>query len=80
MIRNNAMLGAQDMIVQIGSLLKNHDGGSSLPVLEGNVFLGRTGQRFGLISDKSNDRLPYGPETQAFVDTVGKGTTCYFTK
>jgi len=77
-IRNNAMIGAQDMLVQIGSLLKNHDGKSSLPVMEGNVFSGRQGQQFGLISDKSNDRLAYGPETQAFVDTFGKGNRCLF--
>ena len=77
-IRNNAMLGAQDMIVQIGSLLKNPDGGTSLPKMEGNVFLGRVGQQFGLISDKSNKRLPYGPETQAFVDGFGAGNRCLF--
>ena len=77
-IRNNVMIGAQDMIVQIGSLLKNHDGGTSLPRLEGNVFYGRVGQQFGVISDQSNKRLKYGPETQAFVDTFGPGNRCLF--
>jgi len=77
-IRKNAMIGAQDMLVQIGSLLKNHDGQSSLPVLENNVFGGRTGQCFGVVSERSNDRVAYGPETVALVNAFGTGNRCIF--
>ena len=46
--------------------------------LEGNVFVGRAGDLFGAISETSGKSLTYGPDTQAFVDTFGKGNRCYF--
>ena len=77
-IRNNAMCFGQDVLIQVCSGLKNPDGSSSLPTLEGNVFVGRTGDLFGAISETSGKSLTYGPDTQAFVDTFGKGNRCYF--
>ena len=77
-IRNNAMCFGQDVLIQACSGLKNLDGSSSLPTLEGNVFVGRTGDLFGTISETSGKSLTYGPDTQAFVDTFGKGNRCYF--
>ena len=77
-IRNNAMCFGQDVLIQACSGLKNLDGSSSLPTLEGNVFVGRAGDLFGAISETSGKSLTYGPETQAFVDTFGKGNRCYF--
>ncbi len=78
MIRNNAMCFGIDVLIQACSGLKNLDGSSSLPKLEGNVFVGRTGDLFGTISDTSGKSLKYGPDAQAFVDKFGKGNRCYF--
>ena len=77
-IRNNAMCFGKDVLMQVCSGLKNLDGSSSLPTLEGNVFVGRAGDLFGAISETSGKSLTYGPDTQAFVDTFGKGNRCYF--
>ena len=75
-IRRNAFCCAGDMLVQIGSGLKNADGSSSMPTLTDNVFIGRAGQSFGLISETSNARAAYGAGTQAFVDRFGTGNRC----
>ncbi|MBR4654311.1 MAG: right-handed parallel beta-helix repeat-containing protein [Kiritimatiellae bacterium] len=77
-IRNNAMCYGMDVLIQACSGLKNPDGSSSLPKLEGNIFVGRVGDLFGAISDTSGESLVYGPGTQAFVDGFGKGNKCYF--
>ncbi len=42
------------------------------------MFVGRTGDLFGTISDTSGKSLKYGPDAQAFVDKFGKGNRCYF--
>ena len=75
-IRRNAFCCTGDMLVQIGSGLKNADGSSSMPTLTDNVFIGRAGQSFGLISETSNARAAYGAGTQAFVDRFGTGNRC----
>ena len=77
MIRGNAFCFGKDMLLQVCSGLKNADGSSSLPTLEGNVFIGRAGDKFGTISDTSGAALPYGPGTQSFVDRFGKGNRCF---
>lgn len=76
-IRNNVMAGAQDMLVQIGAA-KNYDGTSSMPVMENNLFIGEAGRKFGMISETSNKRLVYGADSEAFVNTFGKGNRCVF--
>ena len=77
-IRNNAMCFGQDVLIQVCSGLRNPDGSSSLPALEDNVFVGRTGDLFGTVSETSGKNLAYGPDTQAFVAAFGAGNRCYF--
>jgi len=77
-IRNNAMCFGMDVLIQVCSGLKNLDGSSSLPRLEGNVFIGREGDLFGTVSDVSGKALKCGLDTQAFVDKFGKGNRCCF--
>ena len=77
-VRNNVFCGAGDMLVQICAGLKNLDGSSSLPTMADNVFVGRAGQQFGMVSDTSDRRETYGPGTQAYVDRFGPGNRCVF--
>jgi hypothetical protein len=77
-VRNNAMCFAQDSLVQICSGLKNLDGASSLPVMEGNVFIGRAGCLFGNISETTNKLLSYDEKSQKLLDSFGKGNRCLF--
>lgn len=77
-VRNNAMCFGQDSLVQICSGLKNIDGSSSLPIMQGNVFIGREGCVFGNISETSNGMIPYGKECQKFLDSFGKGNRCLY--
>ena len=77
-IRRNAFCCAGDMLVQICSGLRNEDGSSSLPTLTDNLFVGRAGGQFGMISDSGNAREAYGPATQATVDAHGTGNRCLF--
>jgi hypothetical protein len=77
-VRNNAMCFAQDSLVQICSGLKNIDGSSSLPVMEGNVFIGRAGCLFGNISETTNKLLSYDEKSQKLLDSFGKGNRCLF--
>ena len=75
-VRRNAFCRAGDMLVQIYSALRNDDGSSSLPALLDNVFIGRDGQSFGVISDASPARVRYDAGTQALVDRFGAGNRC----
>ena len=38
------------MLVEISSGLANPDGSDSMPVMEGNVFIGTMNQRFGVVN------------------------------
>lgn len=77
-VRRNIFCGAQDMLLQICSGLKNEDGSSSLPTLTDNVIIGRKGSQFGTISDSSTQRHPYTEETEPFVNQFGHGNRCFF--
>ena len=75
-VRNNAFCGSNEMLLQVCSGLKNIDGSSSMPRMEGNVIVGRKGGDFGCISETSGKTLKYGPEIQAYVDAFGPGNRC----
>lgn len=75
-VRDNVFCESGDMLVQICSGLKNDDGSSSMPVMTGNLFIGRAGDQFGMISETSSRRETYGPATQAYVDAFGAGNRC----
>ena len=49
-IRNNVMSSSRDMLVEISSSIMNPDGSDSMPKVEGNVFVGVKGQRFGVLN------------------------------
>ena len=49
-VRDNMFSGSHDMLVEISSSILNPDGVDSMPKLEGNVFLGRLGQCFGVLN------------------------------
>ena len=49
-IRDNVFADCRDMFVEISSSITNPDGTDSMPKMEGNVFIGRDGQRFGVLN------------------------------
>jgi len=58
-IRNNVMSGSRDMMVEISSSIMNTDGSDSMPKVGGNVFIGRNGQRFGVLNQGAAVELKY---------------------
>ncbi len=75
-IRGNAICIGRDALVQACSALRNPDGTSSLPAFEGNVFIAREGDTFGVVSEKPGKPLEYGARTQKCVDGFGAGNRC----
>jgi hypothetical protein len=49
-IRDNVFAFGDEMLVEISSGLSNPDGSDSMPEMKGNVFIGREGQRFGVLN------------------------------
>lgn len=49
-IRGNLFACGPEMLVEISSGLCNPDGSESMPKVEGNVFVGTKGQRFGVLN------------------------------
>ena len=49
-VRRNLFACGADMLVEISSGLANPDGSDSMPVMEGNVFIGTVSQRFGVVN------------------------------
>ena len=76
LIRNNAFCGSKEMLLDVGAGLRNTDGSTSLPRLEGNVLIGRAGDAFGCLSETSGKSLVYGPEIQRLVGARGPGNRC----
>ena len=57
-IRGNLLACGAEMLVEISSGLCNPDGSESMPKMEGNVFVGTKGQRFGVLNQgKPVDRV-----------------------
>lgn len=49
-IRDNVLACGKPMLVEINSKLANSDGTDSMPTMSGNVFIGRRGQKFGVVN------------------------------
>ena len=58
-IRDNVFSGSRSMLVEISSGIMNPDGTDSMPELSGNVFIGATGQRFGVLNQGKAVELRY---------------------
>lgn len=50
LVRRNLFAYGEDMLVEISSGLANPDGSDSMPVMDGNVFVGTKCQRFGVVN------------------------------
>ncbi|HHU15772.1 MAG TPA: right-handed parallel beta-helix repeat-containing protein [Lentisphaerae bacterium] len=75
-IRNNVICHSIDRLMDVGSGLKNLDGSSSMPRLDGNVFIERTGGVFGKITEVPvRDRM-CDTNTPAFLEAFGPGNRC----
>ena len=58
-IRNNLFAGSREMLIEVSSGLLNPDGSDSMPTLEGNLFIGKKGQRFGVLNQGKPAELAY---------------------
>ena len=58
-IRDNVFAFGDEMLVEISSGLANPDGSDSMPEMKGNVFIGREGQRFGVLNQGKPVELKY---------------------
>ena len=58
-IRRNLFACGAEMILEISSGLVNPDGSDSMPMMEGNVFVGARGQRFGVVNQGRPSKLAY---------------------
>ena len=52
-IRDNVLACGKPMLVEINSKLTNSDGSDSMPTMSGNVFIGKRGQKFGVVNQGS---------------------------
>ena len=59
LVRRNLFAFGADMLVEISAGLVNPDGTDSMPKMEGNVFVGTRGQRFGVLNQGKAVGLPY---------------------
>ena len=74
-VRDNVFCLSKDMLIEACAGLKDGDR-SSLPVLEGNVFVGREGDCLGNVTMRDATRRPYDGGSEAFLNTLGKGNRC----
>ena len=58
-IRDNVFAFGDEMLVEISSGLSSPDGSDSMPEMKGNVFIGREGQRFGVLNQGKPVELKY---------------------
>jgi len=61
-IRNNLFCGSREMLIQVSAGLLNPDGSDSMPKMEGNLFIGKKGQRLGVVNQGKPADLPYTDE------------------
>ena len=59
LVRRNLFAFGVDMLVEISAGLANPDGTDSMPKMEGNVFVGESGQRFGVVNQGRAVERPY---------------------
>lgn len=58
-IRDNVFAFGEEMLVEVSAGLANPDGSDSMPEMTGNVFIGREGQRFGVLNQGKPVELKY---------------------
>ena len=58
-IRDNVFAFGEEMLVEVSAGLANPDGSDSMPEMKGNVFIGREGQRFGVLNQGKPVELKY---------------------
>jgi hypothetical protein len=58
-IRDNVFAFGDGMLVEISAGLANPDNSDSMPEMKGNVFIGREGQRFGVLNQGKPVELKY---------------------
>ena len=68
-IRDNVFAFGDEMLVEISSGLANPDGSDSMPEMKGNVFIGREGQRFGVVNQGRPVELKYD---SALISALGE--------
>ena len=68
-IRDNVFAFGEEMLVEISSGLLNSDGRDSMPEMAGNVFVGRKGQRFGVLNQGRPADVVYG---EKLVRSIGE--------
>ena len=61
-IRGNLFWGSRDMLVDLTATARNADGSDSMPMMDGNVFIGRAGQRLGSVNQGRPEGLVYDEE------------------
>jgi len=79
-IRNNLMIGTNDMLVDIYSNRMNPDGSDSMPSLSGNQFAATTQDQFGILRMNDNTRIGYTPDITDYVGEYSDGDTFWFMK
>lgn len=58
-VKDNVMCVGGNMLVEISASIMNPDGSDSMPAMTGNVFVGATGQRFGVLNQGKAVELKY---------------------
>ena len=77
-IRNNVFVDSKDLMLHISSKLRNPDGSDSMPVLSGNLFLGREGGKLGSCAMDSTTWMPYDREILTYLGDRTHGDTFCF--
>lgn len=72
-IRNNLMAFGAEMLMEISSGLKNPDGSDSMPKVENNLFIGKQGQRFGVLNQGKPEALKYDDALPSVIEKFGAG-------
>ena len=73
LIKGNVMCGARRTLVEIASTLPAPDGGTSLPRMEDNLLVGKSGGLFGYVTDAKAKNLRFDEDCQTVLDARGRG-------
>jgi len=77
-IRNNLFAGAHKQLVEVCACLTNPDGSSSMPCLDGNVFVGTSAIRLGAVEQLPSRTaqptyVPLNSQAEAYLNARGSG-------
>ena len=62
-----------EMLMEVSSGLKNPDGSDSMPKVENNLFIGKQGQRFGVLNQGKPEALKYDDALPSVIEKFGAG-------